>query len=864
MKPGRGITFKLTLVFVLFAAVLLAGGGALAYVKGRQQILDSFMAELEIASAEKQAALEGWVADRESDVVAMASSPALVAGVEELLAAPPGSPQAEAAHARVVAELRARVGPGQPYRRWLVVEPEEGRVIADSDGGEEGKYRENRPYFIYGKVGPFVQNVYYSLALHAPAMTASAPLRDADGRLAAVLAARLDLANMNAIIQRRTGRRQTDDAFLVNTSSLFITQPRRVADPAVLSRGIHTEAVRRCLAGEGGVILADDYRGVPAIVNYAWLPARNMCLIVKVDQAEAFAPVEAFGRSVILGAVVALLVIAAIAVGLARSITRPVLALQEGAARFGQGELDTRLPDMGADELGALAREFNRMAAALSREQTQLRRHLERMYALSSDLICAAGFDGYFKDVNPAFEKSLGYRRDELLSQPFVEFVHPDDREATLAAAASLAQGRAVAGFENRYRCKDGSWKWLFWNASSDLDEQLIYAMAHDVTTRKQAEAALRSSEARLAGVITSAMDAIISVDADQRIVLFNAAAEQMFRCSAAEALGQPLERFVPQRYRAAHRTHIRVFGETGATSRSMGALAALSAVRAGGEEFPIEASISQIVVGEQRLFTVILRDITERQQAEEALAEIAQELARSNAELEQFAYVASHDLQEPLRMVTSYLQLLQRRYQGQLDADADEFIAYAVDGAARMKTLINDLLAYSRAGTRGAGFEPADCQAVLERVLDDLQVMIQESGATITHDPLPTVTADATQLAQLLQNLIGNALKFRNQAPPCVHVGAERQGNDWVFRVQDNGIGLEPQYAERIFAIFQRLHNREDYPGTGIGLAISKRIVERHGGRIWVESQPGQGSTFYFTIPIRSETATERYEQRV
>jgi light-regulated signal transduction histidine kinase (bacteriophytochrome) len=283
-----------------------------------------------------------------------------------------------------------------------------------------------------------------------------------------------------------------------------------------------------------------------------------------------------------------------------------------------------------------------------------------------------------------------------------------------------------------------------------------------------------------------------------------------------------------------------------------MGALAALSAVRAGGEEFPIEASISQIVVGEQRLFTVILRDITERQQAEEALAEKAQELARSNAELEQFAYVASHDLQEPLRMVTSYLQLLQRRYQGQLDADADEFIAYAVDGAARMKTLINALLAYSRAGTRGAGFEPADCEAVLERVLDDLQVMIQESGATITHDPLPTVTADATQLAQLLQNLIGNAVKFHGQAPPCVHVGAERQGNDWLFRVQDNGIGIEPQDIHKVLTPFGQIEGRgkKSMKGTGLGLTIVKSLIELHGGRIEIDSALGIGTTVSLVFP--------------
>ena len=244
------------------------------------------------------------------------------------------------------------------------------------------------------------------------------------------------------------------------------------------------------------------------------------------------------------------------------------------------------------------------------------------------------------------------------------------------------------------------------------------------------------------------------------------------------------------------------------------------------------------------------LEDITERNGAEEALRQTMAELARSNAELEQFAYVASHDLQEPLRMVASYMQLLQRRYQGKLDADAEEFIAYAVDGARRMQALINDLLAYSRVSSRGKPFEPIACEAALDEALANLQMAIEESGAVIIHDPLPTVMADATQLMQLFQNLIGNGIKFRNEKVLHIHVSTERNGREWVFSVRDNGIGIDPQYHERIFAIFQRLHTREEYPGTGIGLAICKRIVERHGGRIWVESQPGEGSTFHFAIP--------------
>jgi light-regulated signal transduction histidine kinase (bacteriophytochrome) len=240
-----------------------------------------------------------------------------------------------------------------------------------------------------------------------------------------------------------------------------------------------------------------------------------------------------------------------------------------------------------------------------------------------------------------------------------------------------------------------------------------------------------------------------------------------------------------------------------------------------------------------------------ERQRAETALQQQAVELTRSNRELGQFAYVASHDLQEPLRMVASYTQLLARRYKGKLDSNADEFIGYAVGGVNRMQRLLDGLVAYSRVETRGGLLKPTTCQAALDGAISNVQLAVEESDAEVTYDSLPIVMADPVQLTQLFQNLLANAIKFRKKdEPPRIHCSAKRRGEQWMLSVCDNGIGIDRQHAERIFLIFERLHTEAEYPGTGVGLAICKKIVERHGGEIWVESERGQGATFFFTLP--------------
>jgi light-regulated signal transduction histidine kinase (bacteriophytochrome) len=270
---------------------------------------------------------------------------------------------------------------------------------------------------------------------------------------------------------------------------------------------------------------------------------------------------------------------------------------------------------------------------------------------------------------------------------------------------------------------------------------------------------------------------------------------------------------------------------------------------RKDGTVFPVEIAVNYIQFEDKEYNCAFARDITRRKLLDDQLRRKNEDLECSNAELEQFAYVASHDLQEPLRKVASYMELVTERYREKLDRDGIQFIDYAVDGARRMKTMIDDLLKYSHLGRRDENFVPVDMMDVMYHVLNDLELAIRDSGAVVSYDALPMVTADNSQLQQLFRNLIGNALKYRGADPPEIHVSAQQRKQAWQFSIKDNGIGIEPRFFERIFKIFQRLHPRGQFNGTGIGLAVCKKIVERHGGTIGVESVPGQGSTFSFTI---------------
>ena len=504
-------------------------------------------------------------------------------------------------------------------------------------------------------------------------------------------------------------------------------------------------------------------------------------------------------------------------------------------------------------------RGFSEITRDLSETKESGAKYLGLLEA-APDAMVVVNQSGEIVLVNLQAEKQFGYRRDELLGQKVGSIV-PDGFAERLVADGLRSAEDALAqqigtGIELTARRKDGS-EFPIEIMLSPLRSPegiLVTAAIRDISARKAAEAHLVQMEGRYRGLLEAAPDAMVVVNQQGEIVLLNLQAEKQFGYHRDELLGQKLTNIIPEGF-AERLIADGLRSAEDALAQQIGTGLELTALRKDGSRFPMELMLSPLESDTGTLVTAAIRNITMRNAASIQMLHTVEELKRSNEELQQFAYVASHDLQEPLRMVASYVALIARRYKGKLDADADEFISFAVDGAKRMQALIQDLLTFSRVGSKGAELVKTSSEEALKRAITNLRVAIADSGARVTHDPLPSVLADEIQLTQLFQNLVGNAIKYRRAETPGVHITARQNGTKkWIFSVQDNGLGIEPQYFERIFGMFQRLHGREEFSGTGMGLAICKKIVERHGGDISVESTIGQGSTFRFPL-----TAGER-----
>ena len=457
--------------------------------------------------------------------------------------------------------------------------------------------------------------------------------------------------------------------------------------------------------------------------------------------------------------------------------------------------------------------------------------------------------------VNAEAERLFGYSRQELIGQsvdlmvpPRLRADHSRDRMAFIASPGVRAMGAGRELFALR---KDGSEipVELGLTPLTTRAGLVILSVIVDITLRKRAETEQKIAQAQFRLAVEACPSGMVMVDAAGRIMMVNAETERMFGYSRRELIGQGVDILVPTRFRDRH-PELRTAFAANPGVRAMGAGRELFGRRKDNSEFPVEVGLNPIETCDGWAVLSVIVDISERKRAELLVASKTRDLERSNAELEEFAYVAAHELLEPLRTIASYAHLLAERCRGKLDEKADKYIQFVGGGAKRMQSLIIDLLAFSRVGSRAQPLQPTPSAAVARQVIERLRPRIEETKADIALGVLPVVNADETQLEQLLQNLIGNALKFRSTEPPRIRVNASRRDGEWLFSVEDNGIGIDQQFADRIFQMFQRLHERGKYEGSGIGLAIAKKIVDRHGGRIWFESEPGIGTTFYFTLP--------------
>ncbi|WP_374571171.1 PAS domain S-box protein [Phenylobacterium sp.] len=856
---GR-ITLSTVAVILLTALVL-----ALAVDFGIRRSLTRSEFERQQAFAERLAAdLNGDVRGMREDAAALV----LATPAAELLTAPGGA-QRDRAKDEVLRAFRAELAAKPRYLQLRIIGEADGgrevvrversgegepvRTVADADLQPKG----DRPYFtdtvslpqggIY--VSPLELNREHGQVQtpHMPVVRAGAPVYSPDGRAIGALVVNVDMRS--ALEHLRAGA--ADGAYLVDTKGDYLILPDRKRD-----FGFELGPAKR---------LQDDFPGLAAVPAAAKplsmeikgptgeqlvvaaapvsLGGGPRVVVVTMTPSDRAAATTGAGRAIVIASLFAALLGAVAAVLVARSVSRPLVQITEAAKGFMKaGDLD--LPKQRIGEVGVLADTLEHMHATI-RERTAAQQRLAAIVTSTDDAILSKDLSGRITSWNHGAEVLFGYDEAEAVGQPMSLIIPPSLADEERRLVERIGRGERIEHFETRRQRRDGSEVEVSVALSPLRDAQgrIVGASSinRDITELRRAAAELAQQEHRLRQVIDASASAMLMVDNERTIQLANTQAETLFGYPREELVGQKIEMLVPPAHRGEHPEHVSGFFAK-PEARAMGSGRELFGLRGDGSEVPVEIGLNPIEMAEGVFTLASIIDITERKRHED-------ELRRSNAELEQFAYIASHDLQEPLRMVASYTELLAARYSGKLDEKADKYIHYASDGARRMQQLITDLLAYSRVGSQGKPLAPVDSQAVVSGVAELFTARLEELGGEVEVENLPLVMADEGQLRQLFQNLIGNAIKFRGEAPPKVVVTARRERGRWAFSVKDNGIGLDMRHASRIFDMFQRLHERGKFEGSGIGLAIAKRIVERHGGRLWLDSEPGKGATFFFTL---------------
>ena len=892
-SPGlrTRLSTRLTILFVLLSINPLAVVGYLAYDNGRRTIEQSTLNRLISTTILKQSEFERWIDDSEQSLMELARRPSIREYAAVMASRDPSTgsgrdpadPEYRAAHGSILEDhLKPTLEEEESLLDLSILRGDDGLILVSTNGQHEGKYKESQPYFLEGRSRTYVQNTYYSLTLGEAAMAIGTPIRDREGNLIAVLAGHVDLAEMSKIMMQRSGLSATEETYLVNKFNFFVTESRFEPGYA-LKKALHTEGVEACLAHNDGVGFYDDYRGVPVIGAYRWMPERELCILTEVDQAEAFAPIVALRKTVLGIGVGVALVVAALGLIFARTITGPLRQLVKGAQAIGRGDLETRIEVRARDEIGQLAGAFNEMAADLRRSLGALRESEAKYRNLTEsldELIYRADPETLVATyVNRAVERIYGYTVEEFLGDPTLweSTIHPEDKERVFAWFTEAQRKMESGAIEYRIIRKDKTVRWVEDHVSWEKDQQgnlvSMTGVMYDITERKRAEEELSVAYDALA----SSISGVIITDLEGKIRYANPAFLRMFEYEDRDrAIGKrAAESFPAERVQKLSDVQAIIDRVEGETEEFL-------VQHRDGTVFHVEVSSSVVTdkegndVGQMASFV----DITERKQAEEALKEYSErleemveertralrdaqeQLVRSEklAVLGQLAGGVGHELRNPLGAVKNAAYFLRMVLQ-KPEPDVAEMLQILDREVDNCERIISSLLDFAQ--PRELALRQVHLPEVIEEALARTTVPNLPAQAgnvevlTRYAEALPLITADPDQLGLVFGNLILNAV----QAMPgggrltitaaYVEGGTVRNPQSAIrIQVSDTGVGISEEHMGKIFEPLFTTKAK----GMGLGLAVSKTLLERHGGTIEVESQVGKGTTFTVRLPLAGE----------